>query len=58
MGPGTTRQALAAAVPSIKFENTSLGVEFAAGDIFGVVDGPGPGAKVTDMWAGVSCVAR
>ncbi len=58
VGPGMTRQALAALFDAVTFQDTSLGVEFAAGDIFGLLDGAGPKAKITDMWAGVSCVAR
>lgn len=58
VGPGTTRRELAASFGSVTFQDTSLGVEFAAGDIFGLLDGTGPEAKITHMWAGVSCVAR
>ena len=58
VGPGTTRSELADSFGSVTFQRTSLGVEFAAGDIFGVLDGVGPQAKITDMWAGVNCVAR
>lgn len=58
VGPGVTRTVLADSFGSVTVERTSLGVEFAAGNIFGVLDGAGPGAKITDMWAGVSCVAR
>ena len=58
VGPGVTRTVLAESFGSVTVERTSLGVEFAAGDTFGILDGAGPGAKITDMWAGVSCVAR
>lgn len=58
VGPGMTRSALAESFGSVAFQNTSLGTEFAAGEIFGVLDGRGPEAKITDMWAGVNCVAR
>lgn len=58
VGPGMTRSALAGSFGSVTFQRTSLGTEFAAGNIFGVLDEAGPGAKITDMWAGVSCVAR
>lgn len=58
VGPGTTRTELAASFGSVTFQNTSLGLEFAAGDIFGLLEGTGPEAKITHMWAGVSCVAR
>ncbi|HZV83967.1 MAG TPA: hypothetical protein VFF48_03180 [Brevundimonas sp.] len=58
IGPGSTRAELDEAFGTVTVSQTSLGTEFAAGEIFGVLDGPGPGAKITDMWAGVSCVAR
>ncbi|MGV8929893.1 MAG: hypothetical protein ACOH1E_09070 [Brevundimonas sp.] len=58
VGPGMTRSALAGSFGSVTFQRTSLGVEFAAGHIFGVLDETGPEGKITDMWAGVSCVAR
>lgn len=58
VGPGRTRTELVDSYGSVTFMNTSLGVEFAAGEISGVLDGSGPEAKITDMWAGVNCVAR
>lgn len=58
VGPGMSRSALAESFGSVTFQNTSLGTEFAAGEIFGLLDGAGSEAKITDMWAGVSCVAR
>ena len=58
VGPGMTRSALADSSGSVTYRDTSLGVEFAAGEIFGVLDGSGSEAKITDMWAGVNCIAR
>jgi hypothetical protein len=58
VGPGATRSLLEGSFGSVTFQHTSLGSEFAAGDIFGLLDGAGPEARITDMWAGVSCVAR
>lgn len=58
VGSGMTRSALTESFGSVTFQETSLGQEFAAGDMFGVLDGTGPDAKITAMWAGVSCVAR
>ncbi len=57
VGPGTTRAALKSAY-NATVSRTSLGYEFSAGDLHGVLDGAAAGARVTDMWAGVSCVAR
>lgn len=58
IGPGSTRDELDKAFGTVTVSQTSLGSEFAAGEIFGVLDGPSATAKITDMWAGVSCVAR
>lgn len=57
IGPGSTRGALTDAHDAT-FEQTSLGTEFAAGALYGVLDGPGANARITDMWAGISCAAR
>ncbi|UUL84016.1 hypothetical protein [Sphingomonas qomolangmaensis] len=57
IGPGSTRAELDAAY-SATVSQTSLGSEFSAGELHGVLDGNSAGARITDMWAGVSCVAR
>lgn len=59
IGPGSTRAQLDEAIgPPLEVRQTSLGTEFTAGNYHGVLDGTGPGARITDMWTGVSCVAR
>ncbi|MGI8611991.1 MAG: hypothetical protein ACR2KH_06965 [Sphingomicrobium sp.] len=57
IGPGSTRAELESAYEAKVFEST-LGTEFAAGDLFGILDGKGAGAKVTHLWAGTSCNMR
>lgn len=57
IGPGSTRAALDSATAAT-VEQSTLGTEFAAGELFGLLDGTGQGAKVTNMWAGVSCNFR
>lgn len=57
VGPGTTRAELQSAY-SATISKTSLGYEFSTGDLHGVLDGASVRARVTDMWAGVSCVGR
>ncbi len=57
IGPGSTRAELESAYEAA-VSQTSLGTEFSAGDLQGVLDGPSAGARITDMWAGISCVAR
>lgn len=57
IGPGSTRAELDAAY-STTVSQTSLGSEFSAGGLHGILDGTSSGARITDMWAGVNCVAR
>ena len=57
IGPGSTRQALDAAYDAT-VEQSTLGTEFRTGDLSGLLDGPGANARVTDLWAGVSCAFR
>ena len=57
LGPGSTRAELESAY-SAAVSTTSLGYEFSAGAIHGVLDGGSASARITDMWAGVSCSAR
>jgi hypothetical protein len=55
--PGATRAALEAAY-SARIEETTIGTEFSAGSLFGLLDGKGPKARITDLWAGTSCIFR
>lgn len=57
IGPGSTRRELESAY-SARVERTTLGDEFAAGDLFGVLEGSAPGARIKAMWAGTSCNFR
>ena len=57
IGIGSTRPELEAAYTA-DIRETTLGQEFAAGDIFGVLDGTGPSARINAMWAGASCNFR
>lgn len=57
IGPGSSRADLESAY-SATFSDTTLGTEFAAGELFGLLDGEGKNAKITNMWGGVSCNFR
>ena len=57
IGLGSTRAELERAYEAEVFES-SLGTEFAAGKLFGLLDGTGARAKITTMWAGASCNFR
>lgn len=54
---GSTRADLDSAYAGTVTQST-LGTEFAAGELYGLLDGEGSGAKVTALWAGVSCNFR
>lgn len=58
IGVGSTRSDLVAAYNGVTVSETSLGQEFSAGGLYGVLDGPGATAKIEVMWAGTSCVFR
>ena len=54
---GMARPALEdAASPAV--EPTTVGTEFAVGGVRGLLDGDGPGATVSRLWAGTTCAAR
>jgi hypothetical protein len=57
VGPGTTRQDLEA-VYAVEVFESSLGTEFTAGDLHGLLDSPHPDSPVTAFWAGTSCTFR
>ncbi len=57
IGPGSTRAELEDAYAA-KIAESTLGTEFTASALSGILDGKGQDAKITDMWAGVSCVFR
>jgi hypothetical protein len=54
IGVGSSRTDLGSAYAA-EISKTTLGTEFAAGELFGLLDGKGKGAKITNMWGGVSC---
>lgn len=57
IGPGSSRAELEATYAATVMQST-LGTEFIAGDLYGLLDGPGPKASIAAMWAGVSCNFR
>jgi len=56
IGVGTTRADLDKISPEVR--ESSLGAEFTAGEIGGLLDGPTAEAHVTTLWAGVTCMFR
>lgn len=57
IGIGSSRTDLEAAY-AVDISETTLGTEFAAGELFGLLDGKGETARITNMWGGVSCNFR
>lgn len=58
IGIGSTRAELTAAFAGVTVEESTLGQEFSAGGMSGILNGPGANATVEALWAGVSCVFR
>ncbi|MBP7704972.1 MAG: hypothetical protein KA105_06760 [Caulobacter sp.] len=58
VGVGSTRSQLVAAYAGANIEETTLGQEFNAGGLSGILSGTGADAKVETLWAGASCVFR
>lgn len=54
---GATRAELESAY-AVKIAKSTLGTEFSAGALAGLLDSDKPGAKVSDLWAGATCNAR
>jgi len=57
IGVGSTRAELEGAY-SAQFQETSLGTEFSAGGIFGVVSSANATGEITNLWAGTTCIFR
>ena len=57
IGLGSTRADLESAYAT-KVAPSSLGVEFSAGGLSGILTSKADTASITDLWAGVNCIAR
>ena len=58
VGIGSSRQEMESAY-IIKVNKTSIGYEFSTSSgLYGIFDGPGKNAKITDMWSGLTCIFR
>ncbi len=57
VGIGSTRKQLESAT-AIRIEDSTLGVEFSAGDLSGLLSSRDPDGEVTNLWAGTTCIAR
>lgn len=57
IGIGSARTDLAT-LPGFEVEESTLGTEFRSGGLSGIFDSKAPGAKVTHLWGGATCVFR
>lgn len=57
IGIGSTRKQLESA-NAIKVEDSTLGVEFSAGDLSGLLSSRDSDGEITNLWAGTTCIAR
>ncbi len=55
---GTTRSELENGASVARIGKSSLGEEFTAGDVAGLLDSAAADARVTNLWAGATCIAR
>jgi hypothetical protein len=58
IGLGTTRAELDNSGTVVKVFDSSLGTEFSAGDMAGLLNSPNKDGIVTNLWAGQVCIAR
>ncbi|HST58893.1 MAG TPA: hypothetical protein VLK84_09400 [Longimicrobium sp.] len=58
IGPGSTVAQLKAAYPAATVEETSLGMEFAASELYGIVTDSTAAGQVQMMFAGTNCIFR
>jgi hypothetical protein len=57
IGIGSPRASLAT-LPGFEVEESTLGTEFRSGGLSGTFESKAPGAKVTHLWGGATCVFR
>jgi hypothetical protein len=58
IGLGSTRKGVEDSGTDVSVAESSIGTEFRMGAMSGLLDGKGADAKVTNLWAGVTCIAR
>lgn len=58
IGVGSTRAELFASYSDASVEQSTLGTEFSAGGLGGLLSGAGPTAKIETLWAGDICAFR
>lgn len=57
VGIGSTRKQLESAY-KVTIEDSTLGIEFSAGGMSGLLSMREPSGEITNLWAGVTCIAR
>lgn len=57
IGIGSTRKQLESA-HAIRIADSTLGIEFSAGDLSGLLSSRDSDGEITNLWAGTTCIAR
>ncbi|NIJ19457.1 hypothetical protein FHS95_001126 [Sphingomonas naasensis] len=57
VGIGSTRKQLESA-HAITLEDSTLGIEFTSGGLSGLLSTREPSGEITNLWAGMTCIAR
>ncbi|AQR75421.1 hypothetical protein [Sphingomonas sp. LM7] len=57
LGIGSARTQLESA-SKVEIEDSTIGIEFRAGGLSGLLSARDPSGEVTNLWAGVTCIAR
>ena len=57
IGIGSTRSALES-VMQVTVQDSTIGHEFMAGEMSGLLSAPTPDGRIIDLWAGITCIAR
>jgi len=55
---GVSRSDLQTGGSTVEIRRTTLGTEFQSGGIGGLLESPGAEARVSNLWAGATCIAR
>ena len=58
IGIGTTRSEMAKSVAFEIYEDSTIGTEFNAAGLSGLLESEASDAKITDLWAGTNCIFR
>lgn len=58
VGVGTTASEMAESLAFEIYDDSTIGTEFHAGGLSGLLESDAPDARITDLWAGANCIFR